>query len=853
MATVEPSTSQLWGHAQKIRKSIQRRLEKINTENASEAEDSKFEAIDGILEKLRLACATTIFLDFKFANTEGVEEVLWDTHIAINAEYRRVLKRPKNPAQAVERRKVEKMYHNFLRIAQKFYIGYIQRLAARFDIPELRRAAQGVNAAPMDSGDRISQLTDDMSHLVLQSCHSTLLHLGDLARYRIQAKRGSSGYDMALTYYNLARHIMPRSGFALHQIGIVNLDCGNHLDVVYNFYRSRVSEVPHPNAKANLENEFKTLRKPKHDKGRRSPSTPQDVFSSWFVKLHAFFYQGERFPQHEELEHEVMHRLDMACRDAANSGTLLKMALVNICAHDVACANYAENKTEAALRFSQFSLRFNAQFLSRVCRALETTLREAISDRDHSASDCGHVEIVSVVETLLPILRIYCVWIASQRRELFGPGVATGPAIQAMMQILAQVFTQLCVVSYTRKDLASAPYLLPEDLEIRGVPSLTGDSVPADCRVYSVDGVTHKSYIQDPEQRLDGLHENLARILDVLRCAYFMAEDTATPLSCNVVQDSLVFEYQSSATTAPADRNIGQPSPGSGAQASGASAQQLPAPPTWTDQMIERNTPSPPVGSAIEAQTERTVMAMLSPFLGPPTPQKDDRGQNRSSSSSYGMHTDTANDVFGSAPTPSRPNSFDGPGALAPYPWAWDDMPKPVPAVAEAYKRASGEIQSVGTMPPRSPADNAFANRSPGGYAAPTAPPSLFASEVPRQANVGGSFASPADAAHRERLLQSLSGHAPAQAAGHAVRSPQPPPRWTELPSANAPPSSSMASYFSHPSSLYQGTPANGNVRDQFQGPSPYRAGGASRGARGQTGEPTSRFDEGGRRAPWGK
>ena len=173
--------------------------------------------------------------------------------------------------------------------------------------------------------------------------------------------------------------------------------------------------------------------------------------------------------------------------------------------------------------------------------------------------------------------------------------------------------------------------------------------------------------------------------------------------------------------------------------------------------MIERNTPSPPVGSAIEAQTERTVMAMLSPFLGPPTPQKDDRGQNRSSSSSYGMHTDTANDVFGSAPTPSRPNSIDGPGALAPYPWAWDDMPKPVPAVAEAYKRASGEIQSVGTMPPRSPADNAFANRSPGGYAAPTAPPSLFASEVPRQANVGGSFASPADAAHRERLLQSLS------------------------------------------------------------------------------------------------
>ncbi|UNI14395.1 hypothetical protein JDV02_001026 [Purpureocillium takamizusanense] len=843
MATAEPSTAQLWGHAHKIRKSIQRRLDKIHTDNASEAENAKFEAIDGLLEKLRLACVQTIFLDFKFATTEGVEQALWDTHIAINAEYRRVLKRPKNPAQAVERRKVEKMYHSFLRIAQKFYIGYIQRLAARYDIPELRCAAQGVDAEQMDSGDRISQLTDDMSLLVLQSCHSTLLHLGDLARYRIQAKQKNSGYEMALTYYNLARHIMPRSGFALHQIGIVNLDCGNHLDVVYNFYRSRVSEVPHPNAKANLENEFKTLRKPKNDKGRRSPSTPNDVFSSWFVKLHAFFYQGERFPQHEELEHEVMHRLDMACRDVTTSDTLLKMALVNICAYDVACASYAGTKTEAALRFSQFTLRFNAQFLSRICRALESTLREAISERNHSASDGGHVEIVPAVTSLLPILRIYCVWIASQRPELFGLGNTTGPATQAMVQVLAKIFTQLCVVSYTRKDLASAPYLLPEDLEIRGVPSLTGDSVPADCRVYSVDGVTHKPYTQHPEQRLDGLYEDLARILDVLRCAYFMAEDKATPLSCDVVQDSLVFEYLSDATAVIADHNAGQhPSSGFDAQASGASAQQLPAPTEWTEQMVvaERNSPSPPAGNALEAQTERTVMAMLSPFLGPPTPQKDDRGRN-CSSSSYDMHTDTANDIFAPAQTPARPNSLTGPGALAPYPWAWNDMPKPNPAFAEAYKRASAEVPPNTTMASSHPADVAFASL---GHAAPSH----------RQDHVGGSYAAGADAAHREHLLQSLSGHAPQQAAGQAARSPQPPSGWADLPSATNVPSSSMASYFSHPSSLYQGTPANGNVHGHIQGPSPYRPGGGSfLDARGQTGDPSSRLDEAARRAPWGK
>ncbi|KAJ6446362.1 telomerase activating protein Est1 [Purpureocillium lavendulum] len=685
-------------HAHKIRKSIQRRLEKINIDNASETDASKFEAIDGLLEKLRLACVQTIFLDFKFATVEGVEEALWDTHVAINAEYRKVLKRPKNPAQAVERRKVEKMYHNFLRIAQKFYIGYIQRLAARYDIPELRRVAQGVNAEQMDSGDRISELADDMSRLVLQSCHSTLLHLGDLARYRIQAKQKSSGYEMALTYYNLARHIMPLSGFALHQIGIVNLDCGNHLDVVYNFYRSRVSEIPHPNAKANLENEFKTLRKPKADKGRRSPSTPQDAFSSWFVKLHALFYQGELFSQHEELEHEVMHRLDMACRDATTSGTLLKMAVVNICAYDVASTTYAEKKTEGALRYSQFALRFNTQFLSRVCRTLESTLREAISSRDQGVSGCSDVEITPVVGSLLPILRIYCVWVASRRHHLFGQDITIGPPAQAMLQNLAKVFTQLCVVSYTRKDLASAPYLLPEDLEIRGVPSLTGDQVPADCRVYCVDGAAQKPYGQDPERRLGDLYESLARILDVLRCAYFLAEDQATPLSCSIIQDSLVFECQSETTATPTEHTVPALPSGTGAQTSRAPA---PHPPTQTWQgeeqapVPDRNAPlaQPMAGSAIEEQTEQTVMAMLSPFLGPPTPHKSHHTRRPSSPSSYGMHTDTANEVFGSVQTAASPQPVATAGSISPYspyPWAWNDMPKPQGHMAEAFNRTGG-------------------------------------------------------------------------------------------------------------------------------------------------------------------
>lgn len=284
---------------------------------------------------------STIFHDFDYAVAENTEHVLWLLHTSINTEYRRLLGRLKNSSHAVERRKVEKMYNNFLRIAQKFYKGYIQRLSARYDVQELKRIAQGIEIEQMAaSGDMISPVPADLNAKVLKSCHSTLIRLGDLARYRIQAKHKKSGYDTALTFYSLAHDLIPNSGFGFHQMGIINLDEGNHLDVVYHFYRSWAVENPHPNAKQNLEAEFKTLQLPNTPTARNRPSAPDDAFSMWFVKLHALFYKGEMSPKHEELEGEVLHRLEMAAKSVTPSDTLFKMALVNMSAYHIASAKF---------------------------------------------------------------------------------------------------------------------------------------------------------------------------------------------------------------------------------------------------------------------------------------------------------------------------------------------------------------------------------------------------------------------------------------------------------------------------------------------------------------------------------
>ena len=294
------------------------------------------------LFRTRLACMGTIFLDFEYAAAQNAEQTLWSLHTSINASYRRVLTKARS-LQPVEKRKLEKMYNNFLRISQQFYKGYVQRLSARYDVPELRRAAQGMELEPLSGQDMISPLPDELNRKVLESCHSTLIHLGDLARYRLQARHKTS-FDAALVYYSLAHDLRPNSGFAFHQMGIVNLEQNNHLDVVYSFYRAATADTPHPNAISNLEAEFKTLETPSPSstsKTQDQPAKPDNALLMWFVRLHALFYKGETSTKHEAMEKEVLYQLDAAARKATSSNSFLKMTIVNISAYHIAMSKFS--------------------------------------------------------------------------------------------------------------------------------------------------------------------------------------------------------------------------------------------------------------------------------------------------------------------------------------------------------------------------------------------------------------------------------------------------------------------------------------------------------------------------------
>ncbi|KAK5990257.1 Nonsense-mediated mRNA decay factor SMG7-like protein [Cladobotryum mycophilum] len=879
-----PSASESWHGALKLRKHLLKHLDKLQTSNAPGVDVAQFETIDSFLDRFRLACVSTIFFDFDYAVSENAEEALWLMHTSINAEYRRIVGRLKQSSHAVEKRKVEKMYNNFLRIAQKFYKAYIQRLSARYDIQELKRVAMGIEVEQLPTEDTISPVPEELRVKVLKSCHLTLIRLGDLTRYRIQAKHRGSGYESALAYYGLAHHLKPHSGFAFHQMGIVHLDQGNHLDVVYHFYRAWAVEKPHPNAKPNLESEFKALQISNNSsKSKPNASVPQDAMTMWFVRLHAQFYKGEAYGSKEdELEKEVMHRLEMVGRNEAPVHNLLKMALVNMSAQHIAASKYREKQTEAASRFYQYALRFNVRFILTFCGVLEAELNETSSVRDVlDTSDA--VAKPSVVESLLPVLRTYCIWLAAHRQEMFGAVDAFGSLIPNMIQNLARVFTLLCVETYNQQNLKTAPYMLMEDIEISGFRPLSDNQVPEGCRFFYGEDGNSKPYPPSPEQRLDAQGEKAARILDILRCAYFFTEDEAVPLTYRIESNTLVFEYQPVTeqkqpivTAAPSSNHSDKLTASSQQKIKKANGQIKPAPTTQvsvteapqtqTRSEVNVSKPSQEVSSNSNYElscdmddADSTVINMLTPFLKPPTPQPQQHPRSPAESS-YGMHTHTANELFASFDVEPTPTKSIPSGKFEPLPWGWFNTPNPDKAqdlVSSAGKDAFNGHHSATQSPNLSIAAAKFPED-------PFATPGRHSSGAFAR-NTAGDIGSPSnvatESAHRERLLQTFGKSSAPRSSSFSQWSQNPNPARQQVPAASAwglrafenVPFSSGYSGFSHPSSLYHGTPVNGSLynapvandlarslsQDAF-----HREAGQHLGRHFQIDETTSNYDE---------
>lgn len=463
-------------------------------------------------------------------------------------------------------------------------------------------------------------------------------------------------------------------------------------------------------------------------------------------------------------------------------------------------------------------------------------LSEIVNRETNAPKDSATEKTNPVIESLLPLLRTYTMWLAARRRDIIDAAEALGTVVPDMIKALAKVFTLLCTDTYTQENLATCPYMLHEDSETRGLLPLSPNQVPEACRSYVGEDGAVKPHAGSEEEGLEPFQETLARILDVLRCAYFLAEDAMFPLAYDVADKGLVFDYR-----VPVQKDVpmeqAEPRIMSNPLVQAAQEPEPRPNPYRLTRPVSRHVddsnlvPSKPAYAVPERQeaipeaddAETTVINMLAPFLKPPTPQQNSRSHDEAS---YGMHSTTANEVFGMLPPESSPTGSFPSKKFEPLPWDWVYTPTPHKPGGSSPSMTK-EAFDGSVSPGRAPKE--FGRLSGSNVDDPfVGPERPFAADLsPAPAAANGVMGSPrvvsaaAEEAHRQSLLQSFGGSSAPRTSAFS--------HWGQnssmVPKETVPPSwgghhhqafnghvPSSASVFSHPSSLYQGTPAAGAV-----------------------------------------
>ena len=310
------------------------------------------EPIDNLIaafDAYRDACQVVVFTDFTLAVKK--EARMWSLHVDgrkyFSTQLRLLRKQTGSDVPHVQIRVLTDLFKKWIRGSIKFYRNNVYKLSTAFGVPELQDVAQQLRPDALYDFPVASGLTPELHQRVLNSCHQTVIYLGDLARWRASEKLDKNpDLGPAIGYYELACTILPTSGMGQHQLAVIALDQRHHLQAIYHLYRSICVAEPHPNALKHLRMQFEKTNAA-WDKGDliqkglpNDPEAPKRALIGWFVRLHSMCFKGEKFRGFDELEREVMGQLSAELRLRSLGSTLTRMILVNIASLHMSIENY---------------------------------------------------------------------------------------------------------------------------------------------------------------------------------------------------------------------------------------------------------------------------------------------------------------------------------------------------------------------------------------------------------------------------------------------------------------------------------------------------------------------------------
>lgn len=179
--------------------------------------------------------------------------------------------------------------------------------------------------------------------LVLKICHYSLLRLGDLSRYReTELQFLNRNWGPARGYYSLAIAVLRASGAPYHQLAAIAQTDKDAFESVYYFYRALMQQKPHPNARANIERQFKKTRDLWSEPEKHNVEDGHFThFQSRFVAFHAKCYFGLESNEHTDLETEIIHEITVTLLQGSEADLLNKICLMNIAAETTALERLA--------------------------------------------------------------------------------------------------------------------------------------------------------------------------------------------------------------------------------------------------------------------------------------------------------------------------------------------------------------------------------------------------------------------------------------------------------------------------------------------------------------------------------
>ena len=598
-------------------------------------------------------------MDFQFAVDEEVETHLWNAHGLIKQRFKKLVDhyRENMRERKVERRKYEKRYVDFIKETRFFYTGYIQRLASHFGgIEGLNRIAQCMSLNRQTVDKRVDA-SHHIKHLVEQSCHTTLLRLGDLSRYRneVRLTPETRSWEGALGFYGLAADLCPDSGSSHNQMAVIALADQNHLDALYHLYRAIAVKEPHPLATKNLEVEFRKITALwEKSPVSRSKTDNESTLTLWFVRLHAKLFRGVFFTGHNELESEVLSRLPLLLKEDKFEAKLEKFVIINI-----AAGYYAEERvkkqgvdvTAEAIQSFYFFLRLNVRFLHVLLQTLHPEIESSISGQDlpnggdDPMPNNSRQMFSATARRILPALRQYSTWLVSQSNIIINvpdnAQIQLHMHIKAMWSLYAEVMSRV-VKFFPTGDLPTVNYLLKEDEDTIGFKPFRDPEIACESNLY-VDGNDNlKHRLSDRGvKRSPPDTEMLARVRDILLCALTLQCKDSSPIK--VVTGTAEFSY--------VDNDISvQPHAGN-VQISPAPSSSPVKPEDSASQMAPRqlaNFEAPASRASIDTYMHDMVDNLVdNSNSNPPTvSQRTNNSHRAGNDTSYGMHTRTANEIF---------------------------------------------------------------------------------------------------------------------------------------------------------------------------------------------------------------